>query len=283
MGPPTRSALGGPKSSTVFWGKHEVMWPESVPSPVHPKSGLTTREQGGSGYGASIPPRNPPSPPFLFCCVGRGGRAALGHGCSPSKMPLCGAPLGVPITGAGAQTLQHVPAELCPGDKVQRVCWHLAVTPHGAKPWPAWHPWVTPGASIHHLAGAGWGGTRWGALPLLSNRQSHLLQAGARVLPALCLRRGPACCAPPASPGWLPLAHSDCCTWENMHGHATAQLMPWGGRFWRAWDGDEDGQPGSTHGCLHVLESRSRRAGGAAALSAAALGAAALSAALSPG
>lgn len=194
MGPPTRNALGGPKSSSVFWEKHEVMWPESVSSPMHPKSGLTTREQGGSGYGASIPPRNPPSPPFLFCCVGRGGRAALGHGCSPPKMPLCGAPLGVPITGAGAQTLQHVPAELCPGDKVQRVCWHLAVTPHGAKPWPAWHPWVTLGASIHHLAGAEWGGTWWGALPLL------------RTSRAICCRQEPGCCLHSACTGALPAA-----------------------------------------------------------------------------
>lgn len=191
--PPTRDASRGPETSAVFCRACGVMWPGSVPSPVHPKSGLATWEQSGSEYGAFIPPRNPPSPPFLLCCVGRGGRAALGHGCSSPKTPQapCGAPLGATIAEAGAQTLQHVPAELCPGDKVQRVCWHLAVTPQPCVPrcprGRAVHPWVTPGASIRHSAGAG-----------LEGPGGELCHCSATRRAIRC-RQEPGCCAPPTS------------------------------------------------------------------------------------
>lgn len=60
-------------------------------------------------------------------------------------------------------------------------------------------------------------------------------QAGARVLPALCLHMGvPACCAPSASPGWPPLARNDCGMWKNKRGHVVAQPRPRGGCFWDA-------------------------------------------------
>lgn len=38
--PPTRDALGGPKSGAVFCRACGATWPGSVPSPAHPKNGL---------------------------------------------------------------------------------------------------------------------------------------------------------------------------------------------------------------------------------------------------
>lgn len=81
---------------------------------------------------------------------------------------------------------------------------------------PAWHSWVSLGASIC-LLGLELGEKELaGALLLLSNRQSHLLQAGGRMLPVVCLQTGVP--GPSASPVWLPLASSNRGTWHNKHG-----------------------------------------------------------------
>lgn len=254
----------GPGQGTVMGeGWEQGCQPSPLPGNLPRRlfcSAMGERE-GESCSGGWVPPtQNPPSP--LRCptgCCRRGGVWP-----DPAARAGCAVPLGT---------------------KVQRVRWHSPVSwfkprqPVTPRPCAAWHlqgraatcpgthgrRWVRPSvcrgerlAPNEKEPAGSFAAAQQQAEPFAAGRQEP------RVLPALCLHPGvPACCAPSASPGWLPLARNDLRRVEK-------QARPCGcsaeasGRvgFWDTHDEDEDGESGSTHGCLHVLVSCGCRAGG---------------------